>query len=505
MRIRITGKGLKKYQNAGPVTASGQPVMYNKVMLRPGQSYTDPQTGKITTYEQALKKINDIENENIRTQASLDALKNQDDAERAGDLADFNRHETVKVSSIPSASASIPKTFPSIQPFPAPTSFTGSMPNVQQAPIAEPDKVDLSGFKPPVIAGYKEEPLVAPVDPQEEAAKKAEADFRAKNPNAPINSSTMPGLADQVAQRADPTGYEMDQRIKNDPKYARQLKRSLKDNATYKTIGAASGALTGAIYAAGALTDFVDNKNKQNDFKSYMRDQQMSDNLFPVQPGSRGDYVQTGTSYGQFRPDQMTVNKGMFAQYGGSLINDKETQTVQLKDDEIFKWYRNHIRCGSSRACYNFEWQFITGKLDPSRFTPPQPDRKYQKTKLYVPKTDNTGIENPSRFFQGYVLSFSPKWIKGLTIGHIKWVQTYNSFFDVKLKNVSGLNYYFPVFDSKINYNGYRDGANGFFFRSLWVDSNAEIYGEFYTKESNQDFQDSPIAHTLGLQKLFKH
>ena len=72
------------------------------------------------------------------------------------------------------------------------------------------------------------------------------------------------------------------------------------------------------------------------------------------------------------------------------------------------------------------------------------------------------------------------------------------------MKNVSVLSYYFPVFDSKINYNGFRDGANGFFFRSLWIDSNAEIYGEFYTKESNQDFQDSPKAHTLGFQKLFK-
>jgi hypothetical protein len=31
-----------------------------------------------------------------------------------------------------------------------------------------------------------------------------------------------------------------------------------------------------------------------------------------------------------------------------------------------------------------------------------------------------------------------------------------------------------------------------------------KFYGEFYTKESNQDFQDSPKAHTLGFQKLFK-
>ena len=72
------------------------------------------------------------------------------------------------------------------------------------------------------------------------------------------------------------------------------------------------------------------NKNQQNNKKSYMSDQQMSDNLFPVQPGSRGDYVQTGTSYGQFRPDQMVVNKGMFAQYGGSLLNDKETMKIRI-------------------------------------------------------------------------------------------------------------------------------------------------------------------------------
>ena len=93
MRIRITGKGLKKYQKAGPVTASGQPVVYNKVTLRPGQSYTDPQTGKITTYEQALKKINDIENENVRTQASLDADYNVDEFNLDEQLSDTESDE----------------------------------------------------------------------------------------------------------------------------------------------------------------------------------------------------------------------------------------------------------------------------------------------------------------------------------------------------------------------------------------------------------------------------
>ena len=290
MRIRITGKALSKAQ-VGQQT--GEPI-----------SIKDKTSGIIYTKDhpdwERIKK-EDAENRAMG-------------AETAGAVA---AHFASKNITAPVVPTSVPST-------------TASTVKPIGQPMQEPAKVDLSGFKPPVVAGYQEEPLVAPVDPQEEAAKKAEADFRAKNPNAPLNPSTMPGLADQVAQRADPTGYEMDQRIKNDPKYARQLSKSLKRNDTFKNIGKASGALTGAIYAAGALTDFVDNKNKQNDFKSYMRDQQMSDNLFPVQPGSRGDYVQTGTSYGQFRPDQMVVNKGMFAQYGGSLLNDKETMKIRI-------------------------------------------------------------------------------------------------------------------------------------------------------------------------------
>lgn len=289
MKIRITGKALAKaqvgQQTGEPISIKSNGILYTK-------DHPD---------WERIKKEN----------SQLNAMG----AETAGAVAAHFASKNITAPAVPTSVPSI--TASTIQP-------------VGQSMI-EPAKVDLSGFKPPVIAGYKEEPLVAPVDPQEEAAKKAEADFRAKNPNAPINSSTMPGLADQVAQRADPTGYEMDQRVKNDPKYARQLKRSLSGNLdTFKTIGKASNALTGAIYAAGAFTDFVDGKNKQDNVKSYMRDQQMSDNLFPVQPGSHGDYVQTGTAYGQFRPDQMVVNKGMFAQYGGSLINDKETMKIRI-------------------------------------------------------------------------------------------------------------------------------------------------------------------------------
>lgn len=302
MKIRITGKALAKAQ-VGQQTGEPTSITVNGIVYTP--SHPD--------WER-------IKKENAENNASAAAIKAQVDT-RMGTVSQTS-------NSFP-----IAPTFPNkVNPIPA------AVPNVQQAPMAEPDKVDLSGFKPPVVAGYEEEPLVAPVETmsrrdmrQQAKDQKAQKEFRAKYPNAPLNPSTMPELQDQVAQRADPTGYEMDQRIKNDPKYARKFARSVNGNLDkYKTIGAASNALTGAIYAAGALTDFIDNKNKQNDFNSYMRDQQMSDNLFPVKQGSRGDYVQTGTSFGQFRPDQMVVNKGMFAQYGGSLINDTETMKIRI-------------------------------------------------------------------------------------------------------------------------------------------------------------------------------
>jgi hypothetical protein len=315
MKIRITGKSLAKAQ-VGQQTGEPTSITVNGIVYTPQH----PDWEKVKKEKAAV------------------------DAEAAAISQQVNSHFGIKKpesSTIPQATSSFPiaPTFPNkVNPIPAaPASISNTtIPNVQAT--EEPPKVDLSGFKPPVIAGYKEEEPQAPVetisrrDARDQAkAQKAQAEFNAKYPNAPVNQTTWQGLDEQVAQRADPLGYEVDQRIKNDPKYARKFARSVNGNLDkFKTIGAASNALTGAIYTAGALTNFIDNKNKQNDFNSYMRDQQMSDNLFPVKQGSRGDYVQTGTSFGQFRPDQMVVNKGMFAQYGGSLINDTQTMKIRI-------------------------------------------------------------------------------------------------------------------------------------------------------------------------------
>ena len=362
MKIRITGK-IDKYQTTGQVTPSGQPVMYNKVMLKPGQSYTDPQTGKITTYEQALKKVNDIEAENIQSQASINA------------------------------------------------NFAN-----------QPPSIDLSGFKPPMIGGYQN-PETEPVQyqsgrdrrqqaRQESKAQRAEKAFRRKYPNAPINATTYPGLEDQVAQMADPLGYEMDNRFNTPPppKAPRKTKpvpmdlnappngaftpngsftsafdtpyttsglgqpamkmpnltanmypilpqegtpvegsvpivnpyptvkptfgarlnnslirgaQKLQNNKTFNAITNTGADIYNVAQAVSPLVGYIDNQRKTAQAERATRLNNLPDNLYVPEVGNdRGDYTQ----WGEFRPNEKVVNKGMYTnqfELGGNMINDK--------------------------------------------------------------------------------------------------------------------------------------------------------------------------------------
>jgi hypothetical protein len=105
-----------------------------------------------------------------------------------------------------------------------------------------------------------------------------------------------------------------------DPRF---IKFGAKGRAIAGAIGDASQALQAGITVADNFTSYLDNKKKQREFNSYLRDQQLSDNLYKPQQGSRGEWVQTGSGYGTFRPDQMVTDKGMYtAAFGGSLNNN---------------------------------------------------------------------------------------------------------------------------------------------------------------------------------------
>ncbi len=180
-----------------------------------------------------------------------------------------------------------------------------------------------------------------------------------------------------------------------------------------------------------------------------------------------------------------------------------------------------HITFNSSRPHKTkigyFEWQLVSGRLESSGYTPPNTDMMYAGTKLYIPKINQNGSTDDWRYFQGLILSYSPKWIDGLTIGFIRWAQMYSALVEGTYTWMVGKPSYFPVFnnlfrksDRYIDYEGQTDQAAGFFFKWLWKDSKAEFYGEFHHNDSKQNIRDFILdsdhssAVTLGLHKIFK-
>ena len=172
----------------------------------------------------------------------------------------------------------------------------------------------------------------------------------------------------------------------------------------------------------------------------------------------------------------------------------------------------NHITFNTTRPVKtpigNFEWQLVTGRLEASGFTPPQIDRIYGGSNLYLPKKDDW------RFYQGLSFTYSPKWIDGLSLGFIRWVQTYGEF---AVKNRD----YFPVFDGLFRKNDKyglfdgsseleRDQAAGVFGRWVWQDAKAEIYGEFSYNDAKYNLRDLILdsdharANTIGIRKVFQ-
>ena len=163
----------------------------------------------------------------------------------------------------------------------------------------------------------------------------------------------------------------------------------------------------------------------------------------------------------------------------------------------------------------NFEWQLLTGRLERSGFTPPRTDYMYAGSYLYRPKLNQRGEED-WRYFQGLIITYSPKWIDGLSLGFIRWVQMYSALVEGKYPWLKGSPTYFPIFknlfrknDIYENYEDQTDQAAGVFLKWFWKESKSEIYAEFYNGDAKQNFRDLLLdanhsrAITAGLQKVF--
>jgi hypothetical protein len=165
----------------------------------------------------------------------------------------------------------------------------------------------------------------------------------------------------------------------------------------------------------------------------------------------------------------------------------------------------------------NFEWQVISGRLESSGFNPPNTDYEYAGTKLYVPKINQIFEKNDWRYLQGYTITYSPKWISGLSLGFTRWVQMYSALIRGKYTWMIGSPNWFPAFsnifrknDKSVDYEMQTDQALGVFLRWLWKDSKAEIYVEYNHNDSKNNLRDIMLdsdhsrAVTIGLQKVFK-
>jgi hypothetical protein len=168
----------------------------------------------------------------------------------------------------------------------------------------------------------------------------------------------------------------------------------------------------------------------------------------------------------------------------------------------------NHITFDTTRPIKtligNFEWQLVTGRLESSGFRPPELPETFTGNDYYSPPKDDW------RYYQGLTITYSPKWIKGLSLGFIRWVQTYGEFAKTNRD-------YFPAFagifrDNSFDYTYDKaiDQAGGAFGRWLWQDAKAEIYAEYHMNDSKYNGRDLILdieharAYTIGFRKIFQ-
>ena len=165
----------------------------------------------------------------------------------------------------------------------------------------------------------------------------------------------------------------------------------------------------------------------------------------------------------------------------------------------------------------NFEWQVISGRLESSGYLPASSDIQNRGKNIYVPKINQLGETNDWRYHQGLTITYSPKWVPGLSLGFIRWVQMYGALVQGKYYWMIGNPTWFPAFknlfrgnDSIGDLEDQTNQAAGLFLRWLWKESNAEIYVEFHHNDSKQNIRDLLLdsdhsrAVTFGLQKIFK-
>jgi hypothetical protein len=153
----------------------------------------------------------------------------------------------------------------------------------------------------------------------------------------------------------------------------------------------------------------------------------------------------------------------------------------------------------------SFEWQIISGILKNSGILPEDTMRNFQGHQLYIPKVDD------DRYLNGMIITWQPRWTKGLFLGVSRTFYQYKS--DLK----KSLNGYLPIVGNLFKGNNVlkedtikRDQMLSIFFRLILPKEKAELYAEFGKNDHSLNLRDLLLepeharAYTIGARKIFE-
>ena len=146
----------------------------------------------------------------------------------------------------------------------------------------------------------------------------------------------------------------------------------------------------------------------------------------------------------------------------------------------------------------NFEGQVVAGKLENSNIVVPDTNFYYNGSIVYQPKI------NDWRYFTGMVLSWNPKWIKGLFVGFAKSSYEY-------YKDVNGIADLLPlqgIIESNSQNLNKKASLGSVFMRYVMPEDNVEVYAEYGRDDKAANIvnlitaQNYPRGYIVGFRKL---
>lgn len=156
----------------------------------------------------------------------------------------------------------------------------------------------------------------------------------------------------------------------------------------------------------------------------------------------------------------------------------------------------------------SFEGQLVGGTLRSSGFPPSMTGESLHHEMYYVEKPD------VNRYFSGFIASYQPKWIPGLSLGiirsfvvntdHMRGVADYLPFFKPTVKETT----YLDVVGVERTSSEVRDRYGSAFFRWVMPKGQLEVYGEYgrnVKPENGRDWMVQPSysrGYVLGFRKL---